>query len=726
MKPLKNCTWVLIIIFCFFFVGSAFAEVKVFEKEVEEAVSRGQSQEQVEAFALQKAKRLAVEEAGTYISSLTVVRNFQLQKDEVTALASGVVQAKVVGVPAVRVENGVVHVKVKARIDVDTAVLDRQVQEIMKEKGTLKKLEEERKKNKELEEKLANLKSAEVKRLEELNAQAIAWERERDRQRLIREEQALKARGELSKAEAERIAKEREMRERINKTLAKQERAKRKEAAALAAEQDKIKRAQLENEQRWNDLTRKAKLVQDSWAAIDDSLSFKQAMSEVTDLKKEIANLKNRFDFQYQSNTANLKNAYDQQRTLSGAKLPPAPARKDDFETSAEYNNRLAAYERQVKAAKAAGEEAVGKLDKEETLKLAEAKMDYLGQQIRVLKPFVDRLDALQARKFTLPEGDAMTVELGAPDADNRRFPLTLKNNGQSWSFWWNYNDRERARDFYKTRTHLKAKGLFQIEEGSDLRPRLTAAIVSHLATKESRYFALETPVQFVEIGQFAKFRQDEETARKRQKQALYELTRKVIARDGRFIAYDDGTVLDTRTNLTGASKRKLLELTSKAIARDGRFITYNDGTVLDTRTNLTGASKRELYELTNKVIAEDRHFIAYDDGTVLDTRTDLMWAAKDNGREINWPDAKSYCENYRGGGYTDWRMPKQDELANLADKKDFSVDITNLIERTGCCPWASETYSSRAAYVFFGSFPGGHHWTLGNFGRALPVRSGK
>jgi len=112
---------------------------------VEEPVSRGQSQEQVEAFALQKAKRLAVEEAGTYISSLTVVRNFQLQKDEVTALASGVVQAKIVGVPAVRVENGVVHVKVKARIDVDTAVLDHQISEIMKEKGTLKKLEEERK-----------------------------------------------------------------------------------------------------------------------------------------------------------------------------------------------------------------------------------------------------------------------------------------------------------------------------------------------------------------------------------------------------------------------------------------------------------------------------------------------------------------------------------------------------------------------------------------------------
>jgi len=229
---IKHISILTLVLFCIFIVP-AYAEVKVFEKEVEEAVSRGQSQEQVEAFALQKAKRLAVEEAGTYISSLTVVQNYQLQKDEVTALASGVVQARIVGVPAVRVENGVVHVAVKARIDVDTSVLDRQIQAIMKEKGTLKKLEAERKKNKELEEKLANLKSSEVKRLEELNAQAIALERTRDKQRLFREEQVLKARGELSRAEAERIAKEREMQERINRTLAAQERAKREEAAAI-------------------------------------------------------------------------------------------------------------------------------------------------------------------------------------------------------------------------------------------------------------------------------------------------------------------------------------------------------------------------------------------------------------------------------------------------------------------------------------------------------------
>ena len=638
-----------IILVAFIFVCPAFAEVKVFEQEVEEAVSRGQSQEQVEAFALQKAKRLAVEEAGTYISSLTVVLNYQLQKDEITALASGVVQAKVIGVPAIRIDNGVVHVKVRARIDVDTSVLDRQVQGIMKEKGTLRKLEDERKKNKELEEKLANLKSSEVKRLEELNTQAIALERERDRQRLFREEQSLKARGELSKAEADRIAKEREMQDRINRTLAEQERIKRNEMTALAAEQDRIKHAQLENEQRWNDLSRKAQLAQDQWSGIDDSLSLKQAMNEVKDLKREIANLKSRLDYQYNDNTRNLAAAYVQQRAITKVKIPSAPAPKDAFESTTEYNARISAYEQQVRASQSDTGDAVEKLKKEENLKLAEAKVEYLGQQIRVLAPFIQRLQDIQARKFTLPDGSAMTVELGDPDADNNRFPLRLQYQGQSWSTWWNYDDRNSAKDFYRTKTHLKADGLFQIEETMPLRPKMTAAQVTHLATRETREFVLEKPNTLAEIDQFTKIRQEEATAK---------LSRK---------------------------------------------------------------------KLTLREIAQDAYFIAYDDNTVLEKKSGLMWAASDNGSDINWENAKNYCENYRGGGYTDWRMPTQNELARIRNSSiwgNYKYKMTPLIKLTNCCPWASETRGYEAAG--YGFLKGGPFWAAmsrTNGSRALPVR---
>ena len=124
---------------------------------------------------------------------------------------------------------------------------------------------------------------------------------------------------------------------------------------------------------------------------------------------------------------------------------------------------------------------------------------------------------------------------------------------------------------------------------------------------------------------------------------------------------------------------------------------------------------------------ARDGRFIAYDNGTVLDTKTNLMWAAKDNGSNIYSADAMSYCQNYRGGGYTDWRMPTQDELATLYDDsitRPYGFHLTKLITLTGCCIWAVE--QSRGYYYFFNLIKGYFNRSPGDFPRALPVRSGK
>jgi uncharacterized caspase-like protein len=134
-----------------------------------------------------------------------------------------------------------------------------------------------------------------------------------------------------------------------------------------------------------------------------------------------------------------------------------------------------------------------------------------------------------------------------------------------------------------------------------------------------------------------------------------------------------------------------------------------------------------------------DGRFIAYNNGTVSDTRTGLMWAAKDNGSNINWASARSYCESYRGGGYSDWRMPTQDELAGLYDQgigyttlcaasvdKD-KVHLTNLINFSCGVAWASETRGTDAAVFYF--LNGERYWSPQSIVfsyRALPVRFGK
>ena len=557
MVKKNNFRLALFVFFLISFIVAlpAFAEIKFFEKETTWRAAKNQSQEQAEGLAKLEAQRLAIEEAGVFISTLTVVKDYKLEKDEITQLASGILHTKTVGDTVMSIENGVFCVRVKTVIQVDTSVLDRLIEDFMKDKGALKREEEALKKVRELENKLANLKSSEVKRVEEMTAEAIRLARDSDRQRVFREEQALKARGEFSRAEAERFARDREMQERRNRILFEQEKAAREAAALIATEQDNLKRANLENEKRWNDIARKSQLEQSSWVPVDDSLSLKQALTDVKDLKRDIANLKTRLDFQYNENTKNLKAAYAQQRNLTKMKFPLKPAVKDAFESTAEYNDRIALYERKLEAEDIIYIEALEKLKRQETQKLAEAEVEYIGRQVRVIAPYVKRLQDLQVRKFNLPEGGTMTVELGVPDADNNRFSLNLKHNGKSWSKWWTYTDRNNAKDFYQTRTYLKAEGLFQIEEAAQLIPILTAARVTHLATKETRDFVLETPTIFAEIKHFEKLKEDEATAQKINANAARRLALNITGRDGRFIVFSDGTVQDTWSDLMWAAK---------------------------------------------------------------------------------------------------------------------------------------------------------------------------
>jgi hypothetical protein len=137
--------------------------------------------------------------------------------------------------------------------------------------------------------------------------------------------------------------------------------------------------------------------------------------------------------------------------------------------------------------------------------------------------------------------------------------------------------------------------------------------------------------------------------------------------------------------------------------------------------------------------IERDERFIVYSDGTVLDMKTNLMWAGEDNGSDIKWNDAKIYCENYRGGDYSDWRMPTLDELAGLYDSTKpraapnhifFNIHVvTGFIDITGLHIWALETNGYEAASVHYAVSHSNWSWcdpSRNNDSRALPVRSSK
>ena len=139
-------------------------------------------------------------------------------------------------------------------------------------------------------------------------------------------------------------------------------------------------------------------------------------------------------------------------------------------------------------------------------------------------------------------------------------------------------------------------------------------------------------------------------------------------------------------------------------------------------------------------VIAFDDRFMAYDNGTVKDRKTGLMWAAKDGGKAIDEADLKTYFNNYRAGGYADWRMPTIVELEEIYDEDTENKQgfhLTKLIDLAGEWVWGLDSRDLAISFGFiegspavaFFDGPGSGAWYQakkagGGGARPLPVRA--
>jgi len=126
----------------------------------------------------------------------------------------------------------------------------------------------------------------------------------------------------------------------------------------------------------------------------------------------------------------------------------------------------------------------------------------------------------------------------------------------------------------------------------------------------------------------------------------------------------------------------------------------------------------------------ENRFSVQADKAVLIDTKTWLMWPLQDNDSDISWPAGKEYCEDFSLGGFTDWRMPTQEELASLYDLKAVDSSeyyITPTIKISACCQWAIDTRKAKVGSFDFeyGNRDWGYPMSTVD-ARVLPVRNVK
>jgi len=97
-----------------------------------------------------------LEKAGTYIESLTVVKNSKVEKDEILALTAGVLKAEVVSQKNYASEDAF-GIEIVVNVIVDTSLLEERVKKQLQDKTHLTQLKDTQKREKELFQRVANL-----------------------------------------------------------------------------------------------------------------------------------------------------------------------------------------------------------------------------------------------------------------------------------------------------------------------------------------------------------------------------------------------------------------------------------------------------------------------------------------------------------------------------------------------------------------------------------------
>lgn len=141
---------------CSLFLVGAVAGLQIFRKEVRQLVGWAQTQDDARTAAIARAKRDALEEAGVWMQSVTVVRNQQMERDDVIALSAGITRTRILEEEPF-VENKAIGIRVLAEISVDNSGLQEQIQALLADRERFAEVRSETARERELLARLSEL-----------------------------------------------------------------------------------------------------------------------------------------------------------------------------------------------------------------------------------------------------------------------------------------------------------------------------------------------------------------------------------------------------------------------------------------------------------------------------------------------------------------------------------------------------------------------------------------
>jgi len=124
---------IALLVGCLFITATSNAEIKTYTHTVKQSFGGAQSPDDARIAAIAKAKREVLEQAGTYLESMTVVQEGSVTIDQITSIAAGVLKVEIISQENY-VSGDAFGIKVVSKVDVDISYLEVRVDQLLQNK----------------------------------------------------------------------------------------------------------------------------------------------------------------------------------------------------------------------------------------------------------------------------------------------------------------------------------------------------------------------------------------------------------------------------------------------------------------------------------------------------------------------------------------------------------------------------------------------------------------